>query len=564
MPGLRRGPEIEALNEPASVVSFFELPQRKLQLVYVFEMADPEQLLFQSPEETFNATIPLRLSNEGRRGFDAEKSYFLLKVITHVLAAVIMPEPQTGGHCGTEAAEVIANSLTNRFQSFKPGSPLHRVDAHAIGGAVINGGKDRHLAVRHRQRGRCVGTPDLVERFGDNRALVRIAVVHRGTTSRRQQFCRTHQTQDTMFRRTNAGIPQPRPDLPMSLSEEGTGLNHRPNLLGQLHIREGRLWTALLNHHSRCGTQAPRIESRARKLPHPRNPRHTVRLIRGNRSGAAHGFDFHGAKGRFCSIWRIFAFSNSLSIARSAATDFIRCLSSSEASVSRLFRPASPLARKRSRQLEIVAAVTPFRRLSVSRSSPRRTSRTTETFRLADHRPRPTSADDSTSESRFFSIDIVSPVSKTLSRKIVGRRKFVLCGVPMRRLPPDQLIYERRNGNFVLQITGHPEYGVPFGQDRIVPIFLATLAVKHKSPVVRFESAAEMLATFGLHNGGKEYRRLVDAFERIFGATIFFGTDRQTGKARVIQRSRFNFFREAQLWYQRGGGSSRSQGTSKT
>lgn len=60
----------------------------------------------------------------------------------------------------------------------------------------------------------------------------------------------------------------------------------------------------------------------------------------------------------------------------------------------------------------------------------------------------------------------------------------------MRRLPANQLVYERRNGNFVLQITGHPHYGVPFGQDRIVPIFLAPLAVKLKSPVVRFESAA--------------------------------------------------------------------------
>jgi len=86
-----------------------------------------------------------------------------------------------------------------------------------------------------------------------------------------------------------------------------------------------------------------------------------------------------------------------------------------------------------------------------------------------------------------------------------------------------------------------------------VPIFLATLAVKHKSPVVRFESAAEMLDTFGLNNGGKEYRRLVAAFERIFGATIFFGTDRLNDRARVVYRSRFNFFREAQLWYQRTG-----------
>jgi hypothetical protein len=131
-------------------------------------------------------------------------------------------------------------------------------------------------------------------------------------------------------------------------------------------------------------------------------------------------------------------------------------------------------------------------------------------------------------------------------------RPFVLCGLPVRRLPPDQLIYQRRNGQFLLQITGHPEYGVPFGQDRIVPIFLATLAVQQKSPIIRFRSASEMLEIFGMHKGGKEYRRLVSAFERIFGATIFFGTDKTAASAKLVQRSRFNFLREAQIWYNRG------------
>lgn len=130
-------------------------------------------------------------------------------------------------------------------------------------------------------------------------------------------------------------------------------------------------------------------------------------------------------------------------------------------------------------------------------------------------------------------------------------RPFVLCGLPVRRLPNDQLLYERRNGNFILQITGHPQFGVPFGQDRIVPIFLATLAVQQKSQVIRFRSAAEMLETFGMHKGGKEYRRLVAAFERIFGATMFFGTDTLHAKAKVVHRSRFNFLREAQIWYNR-------------
>lgn len=130
-------------------------------------------------------------------------------------------------------------------------------------------------------------------------------------------------------------------------------------------------------------------------------------------------------------------------------------------------------------------------------------------------------------------------------------RPFVLCGLPVRRLPKEQLLYERRNGRFVLQVTGHPSFGVPFGQDRLVPIFLATLAVQQKSQTIRFRTAAEMLETFGMQTGGKEYRRLVEAFERVFGATIFFGTDTSHGSAKVIQRSRFNFMREAQIWYSR-------------
>ncbi len=127
-------------------------------------------------------------------------------------------------------------------------------------------------------------------------------------------------------------------------------------------------------------------------------------------------------------------------------------------------------------------------------------------------------------------------------------RPFVLCGLPVRRLPLHQLLYERQNGKFVLQITGHPDFGVPFGQDRLVPIFLASLAVQQKSQTIRFRTAAEMLETFEMHTGDKEYRRLVGAFERAFGATILFGTDAETSRTKVIQRSRFNFMSEAQIW----------------
>ncbi len=127
----------------------------------------------------------------------------------------------------------------------------------------------------------------------------------------------------------------------------------------------------------------------------------------------------------------------------------------------------------------------------------------------------------------------------------------MLCGLPVRHPEPGSLLHERRNGHFVLQVTGHPSYGLPWGQDRLVPIFLATQAIRQKSPQLTFESAAAMLETFGMQQRGSQYRRLVASFQRIFGATIFFGTDCQRERATVIRRVRFNFMTEARIWYSR-------------
>jgi len=54
-----------------------------------------------------------------------------------------------------------------------------------------------------------------------------------------------------------------------------------------------------------------------------------------------------------------------------------------------------------------------------------------------------------------------------------------------------------------------------------------------------------MLDTFGMQRGGSQYRRLIAAFERIFGATIFFGTDTQLDRATVVHQARFNFMSAA-------------------
>jgi hypothetical protein len=58
-----------------------------------------------------------------------------------------------------------------------------------------------------------------------------------------------------------------------------------------------------------------------------------------------------------------------------------------------------------------------------------------------------------------------------------------------------------------------------------------------------------MLDFFRLSKDGRHYRRLVQGFQRIFAATIFFGTEDQPGGSLVVDWARFHFFDRMQLWF---------------
>jgi hypothetical protein len=94
-------------------------------------------------------------------------------------------------------------------------------------------------------------------------------------------------------------------------------------------------------------------------------------------------------------------------------------------------------------------------------------------------------------------------------------RPFVLCGIPLRRPPKNQLLHSRHSGMFFLQIAAHPRFGLPYGQDRLIPIWVATLALEQKCRTIRFGTAAQMLDFFQLPKDGPHYRRFMQGFQRI-------------------------------------------------
>lgn len=135
------------------------------------------------------------------------------------------------------------------------------------------------------------------------------------------------------------------------------------------------------------------------------------------------------------------------------------------------------------------------------------------------------------------------------TEKAYSARPFVLCGIPVRRPAKHTLEYCRQNGRFRLRVIGHPDYGLPFGQDRLLLIWIASMATWQKSREIRFRSAAAILDTFGLPKDGRYYRRLIAGFERIFYSTFYFASDQQDAECVIITRTSFRFVKDLRLWY---------------
>ncbi len=126
-------------------------------------------------------------------------------------------------------------------------------------------------------------------------------------------------------------------------------------------------------------------------------------------------------------------------------------------------------------------------------------------------------------------------------------RPFVLRGISLRRPPKEHLAHTRHNGRFLIEITAHSRFGLPYGQDRLIAIWVATLAVLQRNRNVHFASAAQLLEFFRLPKDGPHYRRMIDGFQRVFAATIFFGTEQQPNRTAVVDLARLQFFDHMRL-----------------
>src|SRR4051794_2916512 len=258
-----RWPEAVPFDEPGRVVDLPKLDQRVAELPDGVEGPHPEQVLFQGTDEALGAAVALRRPHESGRTLDAKEGEFLLEVIRHVLAAVVVADGQTAGHVLRECCEVTRDTLADWLQRLEARRTGGGVDADAFGRAVVDGDEHRGLPLAGPGRGQ-VGAPHLVHPVGDDGAVVvawsprradaraarvRASAARRGAWTCAPRPCATEPRpcggprHETGCRRERPGSPRPAP-RPASVPTDPAG----PAGWSAVGSGGGRSWPA------RCAT----------------------------------------------------------------------------------------------------------------------------------------------------------------------------------------------------------------------------------------------------------------------------------------------------------------------
>lgn len=127
-------------------------------------------------------------------------------------------------------------------------------------------------------------------------------------------------------------------------------------------------------------------------------------------------------------------------------------------------------------------------------------------------------------------------------------RDFVMCGLPLRHTPGTE--YTRQNGRFTVRVVATKNYGLPYGADRLLPIWLATAWHVVGRPAdgrISLRSAADLLRAFDpiREPNGTELRRVRERIERIYHSTFFV---EEVTPSR-IRRDSYRLIASHELWF---------------
>lgn len=129
-------------------------------------------------------------------------------------------------------------------------------------------------------------------------------------------------------------------------------------------------------------------------------------------------------------------------------------------------------------------------------------------------------------------------------------RPFVYSCLPVRR-PHDrdrEWVHSRILTRF--RVVPDPKFGVPYGQDRMIFLLLASCALKQKQRRITLGSASDILKWIGLPPDGQNYKRLKERLSRVLGSTVLSTYyERRGGELHMLRESAI-YYQDVRLWFQ--------------
>ncbi|MCP5022480.1 MAG: pirin [bacterium] len=145
-------------------------------------------------------------------------------------------------------------------------------------------------------------------------------------------------------------------------------------------------------------------------------------------------------------------------------------------------------------------------------------------------------------------LDIQNEEAKEVGKLAFFSRILVLATMPHSKT--EETVFTRQNGNFKLQMTAHPDYGLPYGStSRILLAWLSSTAIQRKMSTIHIcGPMAGFMRELGLEpTGGKRgtITYFKDHFQRLLSCTVHFTYDGEE----QWTRSGFCIANEAELWW---------------
>src|SRR5450830_1588086 len=420
-----RRPIAEALDEPLVVVTINEVGDLSPSLLDILEVEEPEAFLLHRPHETLGHAVALGLGDKGVGEFDSEPARLAFEDVRCVLSAPVQPQLQPGGDGPGIAAEVLGDALLDGLERREAVADFGDVVADDLDRGVVDRAKEPAPAILARVETCPVRAPHLVRPVRHDRSVVCRVAVDAARSLGHEQAVLAHQSKDPTPAHDGSAPVEAVVDLAVAFPDKGTAFDLAADQLQKRLVRNLRPRTRLHAHRVGIPPIRGRVTARAGQAKEFADHREGIPASRGQTDLLFHRPSFFRSSPKPLFFSSPSASSNSIISSPTLAR--ARVSSRSWSGSPRLLSCPLPPSTKTRRHSSSWCAGTPISRETVASSSPRKSRKTTSTFRPDVHLsgPSPASVDATSPPASVASTE--APFNRLRIRTSLDTRSLITC-----------------------------------------------------------------------------------------------------------------------------------------